>query len=288
MSNYTNPSNKRYDRRHRLFLKANALTKKPNKPSLFGSGYENAWGVGDTIEALAKGYLLDIEDKVLVIINHVDKEIKYLPYKTRFDADYGKRIARRLSKIGYPNGVFFTGTLNPRQFSNLNEAYESLMDGLNKFLSAIRKRYPNYKGNVRVIEFQANGNPHVHMLIFGVDFIPVEWLRELWEDKYQLGTQINVKRIDNPKGAIRYLLKYLLKTFSGESSEEVKKAFRQKALLWALNSRGWAVSKSLFSLISERLTQTNGVSNWVFLGAFSRDCVGFSYFEFLVWAGFVT
>jgi len=48
----------------------------------------------------------------------------------------------------------------------------------------------------------------------------------------------------------------LLKAFSGKNSEEAKKADKQKALLWALNSRGWAVSKSLISLISDRPIQT--------------------------------
>jgi len=53
--------------------------------------------------------------------------------------------------------------------------------GFNKMITAVRKRYPNFKGYVRVVEFQENGNPHIHVLLFGVDFIPVEWMRELWE-----------------------------------------------------------------------------------------------------------
>jgi len=44
------------------------------------------------------------------------------------------------------------------------------------------------------------------------------------------------------------LLKYLLKSFKGNDDETKRKAFKQKALLWALNSRGWTVSKSLVSL----------------------------------------
>jgi len=283
MSSYTNLSNKHYARRHGLFLKANELTRKESR-----SGYGNAWGCGDTVEALALGYWEDIGNKVLVVINHVEKEIKYLPYRTRFDGDYGKRIAKKLKGIGYTEGIFVTYTLNPNRFPSLYEAYKSEMEGFNKMITAVRKRYPNFKGYVRVVEFQENGNPHIHVLLFGVDFIPVEWMRELWEKHYRLGTQINVKRIDNQKGAIRYLMKYLLKAFKGEDSEEAKKAFRQKALLWALNSRGWAVSKSLISLISDRPIQTQSSGFWVFLGAFSKDCVKFSYFEFLEWAGFVT
>jgi hypothetical protein len=269
-----------YCDRHVLFLKANALTK---KPSVFG--YENAWGCAGGVLEYAMQYVEDIRGKTIVLVNHVEKKIKYLPYRTRFDADYGKRIARKLSKIGYTEGIFVTYTLNPRRFPTLHDAYKAEMNGFNKMISAIRKKYPNFKGYVRVVEFQQNGNPHIHVLLFGVDFIPVEWMRELWEEHYKLGTQINVKRIDNQKGAIRYLLKYLLKAFKGESSEEVEKADMQKALLWALNSRGWAVSKSLFSLISNRLTQTQSSGFWVYLGAYSIEVVGLSYLEFMDYMG---
>ena len=282
MSSYTNLSNKHYARRHVLFLKANELTRKEN------DSYKDAWGCGDTVEALALGYWEDIGNKVLVVINHVEKEIKYLPYRTRFDYDYAKKIARKWKKIGYHEGIFLTLTLDPKRFSSFDQAYRGLLWGWNKISTAMRKKFPQIKGYARVVELQESGNPHLHVLIFGADFIAVEWIRKLWEEKYQLGVQIKVKEIQNDKGAIRYLLKYLLKAFAGKTLDEKDKAFRQKALLWAVNSRGWAVSGSLISLISDRLTQTKSSGFWVFLGAFSKDCVGFSYFEFLEWAGFVT
>jgi hypothetical protein len=275
-------NDKRYGRRHRLFLEANKTVK---KPSILG--YENAWGAGDTVEALATGYLLDIKNKTLVLINHQKKDIKFLPYITRFDADYAKRIARKWKKIGHREGIFLTLTLDPKRFSNLAQAYESLLWGWNKISSAMRKKFPQIEF-ARVVEFQESGNPHLHTLVFNVNFIAIEWIRKLWEEKYQLGTQINVKKIENEKGAIRYLLKYLLKAFVGKTEEESVKAFRQKALLWALNSRGWSVSGSLISLISQRLIQTSGDAGWVFLGAFPIECAKMGYLEFLVWAGFDT
>jgi hypothetical protein len=279
MSNYNDPLIKYYDR-HELFLKANALTK---KTSVFG--YENAWGCAEKVFAYAQAYVGDVSGKTIVLVDPSEKEIIYLPYRTRFDEDYGKRIARKLKGIGFTEGIFLTLTLNPRLFSTLHEAYVSMISGFNKIITAVRKRYPNFKGYVRVVEFQESGNPHLHVLLFGVDFVPVEWIRELWEERYQLGTQINVKRIDNQKGAIRYIMKYLLKAFKGESSEEVEKANMQKALLWALNSRGWAVSKSLISLISNRLTQTKSSGFWVYLGVYPIDVVGLSYVEFMAYVG---
>jgi len=41
-------------------------------------------------------------------------------------------------------------------------------------------------------------------------------------------------------------------------------------------------------LISKRPIQTANREFWTFLGVFPRECVGFSYFEFLIWAGFDT
>ena len=277
------PLDKRYAKRHRLFLEANKFVK---KPSLFG--YENAWGSMDTVTALARGYVQDIKGKTLVLINHQKKDIKYLPYLTRFDYDYAKRIARKWKKIGFREGIFLTLTLDPKRFSSFAQAYDRLLWGWNKISTAINKKFPNAQGYARVVETQESGNPHLHVLIYGVNFIAIEWIRKLWEEKYQLGTQINVKKIENDKGAIRYLLKYLLKAFAGNTEDTVQKAFRQKALLWAVNSRGWAVSASLISLISNRPIQTNPLSGWVFLGAFPIECERFSYFEFLVWVGFDT
>jgi len=278
MSNNVSPSNKYYDR-HVLFLKANELTKKES------DSYKDAWGCGLEVLECAIRYKTEIDEKTIVLVNPAEKKIIYLPYRTRFDKNYGKRIARKWGKIGYIVGVFLTLTLNPRPFKSLHEAYEALMWGLNLFITAVRKEYPNFKGYARVVEFQENGNPHLHILIFGVDFIPEEWIRKLWEEKYQLGTQLKIKRIDNQKGAIRYLIKYLLKAFSGKNSEEAKKADKQKALLWALNSRGWAVSRSLVSLISDRPIQTKSSGFWVYLGAYPVEVVGLSYFEFLAFIG---
>jgi len=278
------PALKRYARsRHHLFLEANKAVR---KPSLFG--YDDAWGCIDFVRQLARGYLWDIGGKVLVLINHVEKKVKYLPYRTRFDLDYGKRIARKWKKIGFREGIFLTLTLDPKRFSSYYQAYFALLRGWNKISTAIRRRFPGFQGFARVVETQESGNPHLHVLVFGVDFIAIEWIRKLWEEKYELGNQINVKKITNDKGAIRYLLKYLLKSFTGKTVDEMDRAFSQKALLWAVNSRGWAVSGNLVCLISNRLIQTKPCSDWVFLGAFPAECAKMSYFEFLVWEGLNT
>jgi len=237
-------SDKSFAGRHRLFLEANRVVR---RPSIFG--YDDAWGCGSEVLALALEYIRDVKNKTLVFINHEHKKVKYLPYRTRFDSEYAKRIARKWKKITYTEGIFLTLTLNPNRFSSFYQAYTGMIEGWNKIVTAIRKRYPNFIGYARVVEFQESGNPHLHIMLFGVDFVPVEWIRELWENHYGLGTQINVKRITNDKGAIRYLLKYLLKSFTGNDIETENKALKQKALLWAVNSKGWAVSKSLISLM---------------------------------------
>jgi len=277
------PPDKLYVKRHRLFLEANKAVR---KPSILG--YENAWGSMDEVEAYAVGYLLDVKDKVLVLINHQKQDIKFLPYLTRFDPDYAKRVARKWKRIGFREGIFLTLTLDPKRFSSFSQAYTALLWGWNKISTAMRKKFPQSQGYARVVETQESGNPHLHVLVYGVNFIAIEWIRKLWEERYRLGEQINVKKIENDKGAIRYLLKYLLKAFAGSTEDEVQKAFRQKALLWAVNSRGWAVSGNLVCLISNRPIQTGLGSGWIFLGAFPIECAKMSYFEFLVWEGLNT
>ncbi|MDT7906377.1 MAG: protein rep [Sulfolobales archaeon] len=163
-----------------MFLEANRVVRRP-------SIYDNAWGSADEVEAYAKRYKEDVTNKTLVLINHEHQKIEYLPYKTRFDDEYAKRIARKWKKVGYTEGIFLTLTLNPNRFSSLHQAYTGMIEGWNKIVTAIRKRYPNFIGYVRVVEFQKSGNPHLHIMLFGVDFVPVEWIRELWENHYGFG-----------------------------------------------------------------------------------------------------
>lgn len=91
-----------------MFLEANRVVRRP-------SIYDNAWGSADEVEAYAKRYMEDVTNKTLVLINHEHQKIEYLPYKTRFDDEYAKRIARKWKKIGYTEGIFLTLTLNPKQ-----------------------------------------------------------------------------------------------------------------------------------------------------------------------------
>ncbi|MEM3859173.1 MAG: hypothetical protein QW478_07160, partial [Candidatus Micrarchaeaceae archaeon] len=123
-------------------------------------------------------------------------------------------------------------------------------------------------GAVRVVETQESGNPHLHVLLLGqINFIPAEWLRELWEKHYGLGTFVNVKQIENTKGAIRYLLKYLVKNLMRDPYDSIQ-INQTQALLWADNRRQYAVSKALLYLITKGLTQTAKNSEWICLGAF--------------------
>jgi len=102
-------SDKSFAGRHRLFLEANRVVR---RPSIFG--YDDAWGCGSEVLALALEYIRDVKNKTLVFINHEHKKVKYLPYRTRFDSEYAKRIARKWKKNNLYGGHISDVDIEPQ------------------------------------------------------------------------------------------------------------------------------------------------------------------------------
>lgn len=128
-----------------------------------------------------------------------------------WDCGYcGKRKARRYR---YAIGAtaqrlrlnkFLTLTLDPSKISGNPVRY------LNKVFAVFRVHLQRggYKITyIRVLEFQKNGTPHLHILLN--QGIPFEWIQETWQ-KCGGGLFVNIKLVDVHR-IPRYLSKYLTK-----------------------------------------------------------------------------
>ncbi len=89
------------------------------------------------------------------------------------------------------------------------------------FVKALRRKYPTCSLIWRM-EAQKRGAPHYHMLVFGVPFIPYDWVAQTWfrvvgsGDPAHLAAGSEVRRVRSWRGVMHYVGKYLAKDDRGE------------------------------------------------------------------------
>lgn len=129
-------------------------------------------------------YLDDVNSRVILVLtgldedldNVEDKSLLFLPYRHRFTKRELRRAERKLEAIlqalgSLGIGVFLTLTLDPKAYSSIEEAKRRLQESWDKFnRDYLKRKFPQAR-YVRVLEFQDSGNPHLHVLIAGVDRI---------------------------------------------------------------------------------------------------------------------
>jgi hypothetical protein len=91
---------------------------------------------------------------------------------------------------------------------------------------------------------KSNYMAHIHAIFYGLNFIPIEWLKKEWHkltgDSYMVWvSKRNVK-------ASSHAVKYITKTIKG------KNLSMSLVMLWALNARAWGCSRSLLTKIHTR------------------------------------
>lgn len=99
------------------------------------------------------------------------------------------------------------------------------------------------KGNVdrlfiyHTVEFQKNGYPHLHILIAGVRWIDMNWLRRSIEFQERM-INVNASYSKNYEKATQYMVKYMTKTI-GDVVNLYEKDWNYitRVLSWALNAR---------------------------------------------------
>jgi hypothetical protein len=229
----------------------------------------------------ARDYYDDIRDKVIVLQHSEAEMIKVLPYRTRFDENYGDNVLGKLNYLKLAlnrinaRSTFLTITFDPKRLSCLYDYKHVFGVNLSRLLLNIKRKY-GYRYSITVLELQKSGNLHAHILLIGVPYIPLKWLKKQLK-ALGFGSE-HVKELrGSGMDAIGYALKYFKKSLVCDNNvlndgcEDIEsRIFRLKALLWALNLRQYRLSRSCLEVLGLGHNRLIHPGRWVFVGTYPR------------------
>lgn len=138
-----------------------------------------------------------------------------------FSAGSRRRLQRTFGKIKRDAPALFVTLTYPGEFSQYWKRWKRDLRSLAKRL---KRKFPSFSALWR-LEPQMRGAPHYHLLVYGVAFIPHEWLAQAWyeivgsgdERHLWAGTQVQAIQSHGMAGA--YVRKYLAKPADGFGSD---------------------------------------------------------------------
>lgn len=127
-----------------------------------------------------------------------------------FSAAARLRLIRKMARVNASEGIFLTLTF-PERYPDAPEA----KNRLRAFWERCRRRWPHVSAIWRM-EAQERGAPHFHILLFNIPFMPIEKIREWWEEinaDLMDGDpiQIDIKKLRNARRVMAYVSKYSAK-----------------------------------------------------------------------------
>jgi len=157
-------------------------------------------------------YREDIEDKYSIFkrLRGQGKEYLLQPCLNRFNdtsraTKSMQRVETALQRASrrFDYAAELTLTPDPNRFESHTEATEALSDNVQNLMQTLRYRLGFSPKNIKVLEFQKNGLPHYHIVLFGVRVVEgetetgkatlsTEELREYWDTKRDMGSQVDV------------------------------------------------------------------------------------------------
>lgn len=187
----------------------------------------------------------------------------------RFDKKYAKMINNRMNclmyQYGNENACSVTLTLNPANFRNSKMAMWTCINILlNEFMTELKRYLKNNGTDVKYIrcieamkgrkenEYVGRGNPHIHICLFGVKWIPKEIIDKLWPYGWTfINSTAKGQKVRYP---IHYVTKYITKTYN---ENDVNNTLNQ-SLVWFFNKNSFDHSVNLVYPLYKK-----GSGSWV-------------------------
>lgn len=153
-----------------------------------------------------------IKDKFNYFSHSYKPKHLLVPYLTRFN-DEGRasnsqsRFRGRLSTAAtrYNHAAVLTLTPDPTRFDNHSEVVDEFTEAVSRFMQRQGYQLGKSPANVKVFDFQRNGLPHIHIVLFGVRpvangesetgeaTISTAEVREYWDETADIGSEVSVQ-----------------------------------------------------------------------------------------------
>ena len=226
-------------------------------------------------------YVKDIIQKCLILKRTHRQtgkvEFKKMPYTTRFTSinrikENMKEFDRRFNYFSekHNKAVFLTLTTDPKKFNNLNEACENIGKAFKKLMDYLNRRHKAENGGkldyISAFEFSPSGGlPHLHIIIFGVDYLDlsdnrkknddskakyksVHKISELWE-KYGQGKLVYIYGIRKLKDGSRWTYKDNRKRPKDDKKGDPALYLKKYLMKIFFTLKGWKPRKKQIKLI---------------------------------------
>lgn len=136
-----------------------------------------------------------------------------LPYLTRYnDGDKARdtqrryRGALRRASCRYSRAAVVSLTVGPNRFESHSEATEAIRGAVSKWLQRESYQLGGRPDNLKVLDFQRNGLPHYHVVLFGVEAVEGDDetatgeptlstgdVRQYWDERADVGREVDVR-----------------------------------------------------------------------------------------------
>ena len=153
--------------------------------------------------------------KILSRVRGSGPEHLLIPYLTRFndegrasDIQDGFRTALRRAAGRHHDAVVVTLTSDSKRFSSVSEALDGLQAAKGRFMSWLGTDYQLGKrpDNLSVLEWTAGGLPHMHLVLFGIDWLmPQSKIAAKWDGLGQ-GSVVDVRSATASRDGKRWYL----------------------------------------------------------------------------------
>jgi hypothetical protein len=240
--------------------------------------------------------LANVDDRYTIFerLRGQGQEYLLIPYLTRFNTpsrarerQKGLDFALDTAAREYLNATVLTVTVDPKRHENHAAALESLSENKGRLMSWLSTEYQlGYRPeNLSVLEYQENGLPHYHIVLFGCTWLTSqEQLSAKWSD-LGAGSVVDVRMVGSRNGSFMmhkdgvtttlrdYLGKSIqeLVTLSSMSPAELEEQVDsgdihlwRQALYWATGKQYYSCSQSLKK--SKDGDSLPPVSVWRFVG----------------------
>lgn len=224
-------------------------------------------------------YRENTADKFTMLKRRIAEEWLLIEYQTRFNTKHraesslGRfKTALRRASEDFRGAAVLSLPIDPKRRESHTEATERIAEKANSLKSSLRYRTGGFEA-VSVFDFQRNGLPHYHIVLFGVSVVDdgdsrmgeatvsEAEVREYWDENADMGSQVAVQSARLSRG--EWLLhdddrKVSLSYYLGKRMRElIRVAEMDESELWELVESGdtelwrhglfWATGKQYVS-----------------------------------------